>query len=87
MTFKKELSERDICSKYITPSIEKAGWDLETQVREDVFFTAGRIYVKGKLYTRGKKKRADYILYYKPNIPIAVIEVKKNKYSVKAGIQ
>ena len=87
MTFKKDLSERDICSKYITPSIEKAGWDLETQVREEVTFTAGRIYVKGKLYTRGKKKRADYILYYKPNIPIAIIEAKDNTHSVKAGIQ
>ena len=60
---------------------------METQVREEVTFTAGRIYVKGKLYTRGKKKRADYILYYKPNIPIAIIEAKDNTHSVKAGIQ
>lgn len=83
----KHLSERDICSKFITPAITNAGWDLLTQVREEVSFTAGRIFVKGRLTTRGKAKRADYILYYKPNIPIAVIEAKDNNHSISAGIQ
>jgi len=87
MTSKKDLSERDICSKYIQPALEKAGWDPQTQIREEVSFTDGRIYVKGNLTSRGKRKRADYILYYKPNIPIAIIEAKDNKHSVKAGIQ
>ena len=87
MTNKKELSERDICTKFITPAIEKAGWDLQKQVREEVGFTDGRIYVKGNLTTRGKRKRADYILYYKPNIPVAIIEAKDNKHSVRSGIQ
>lgn len=87
MTSKKELSERDICTKYIQPALEKAGWDKLTQIREEVSFTDGRIYVKGNLTSRGKGKRADYILYYKPNIPIAIIEAKDNKSSVKAGIQ
>ena len=87
MTSKKELSERDICSKYISPALEKAGWDMLTQIREEVSFTDGRIYVKGNLTTRGKRKRADYILYYKPNIPIAIIEAKDNKHSVNDGIQ
>ncbi|WP_440993590.1 EcoAI/FtnUII family type I restriction enzme subunit R [Cysteiniphilum litorale] len=87
MTKKSELSERDICTKYITPALEKAGWDLQKQVREEVSFTDGRIYVKGNLSVRGTRKRADYILYYKPNIPIAVIEAKDNTYSVMAGIQ
>jgi type I restriction enzyme R subunit len=84
---KKELSERDICTKYITPAIKQAGWDIDLQVREEKSFTAGRIYVKGKLHVRGKQKRADYILYYKSNIPIAIIEAKDNNHSVKAGIQ
>ena len=84
---KKNLSERDICTQFITPSITAAGWDLNTQVREEVGFTDGRIYVRGKLHTRGAQKRADYILYYKPNIPIAVIEAKDNNHSVNAGIQ
>jgi len=84
---KKTLSERDICTKYITPAIEKSGWDKLRQIREEVTFTAGRIYVRGHLTTRGKKKRADYILYYKPNIPIAIIEAKDNKHTVGAGMQ
>ena len=87
MTLKKELSERDICTKYITPALKNAGWNLETQIREEVSFTDGRIYVKGNLSARGKRKRADYILYYKPNIPVAVIEAKSNKHSISAGIQ
>lgn len=87
MTSKNELSERDICTKFITPALEQAGWDLQRQVREEVGFTDGRIYVKGNLSVRGKRKRADYILYYKPNIPVALIEAKDNSYSVMAGIQ
>ena len=84
---KKSLSERDICTKFITPHLISAGWDIHNQVREEVSFTDGRIYVRGKIHTRGARKRADYILYYKPNIPIAVIEAKDNKHAVGAGIQ
>jgi type I restriction enzyme R subunit len=84
---KKDLSERDICTKFITPSLTAAGWDLHTQIREEVGFTDGRIYVRGKLHARGERKRADYILYYKPNIPLAVIEAKDNNHSVHSGIQ
>lgn len=54
---------------------------------EEVSFTDGKIYVRGKLTARGKQKRADYILYYKPNIPIAIIEAKDNNHSVRSGIQ
>ena len=84
---KKELSEQDICTKFITPAIEEAGWDKMKQLREQVSFTAGRILVGKKTYGRGKGKRADYILYYKPNFPIAVIEAKDNNHSVGAGMQ
>ena len=87
MPSKKDLSERDICTKYIAPAIQSAGWDIQTQVREEFSFTDGRIYVRGNLTTRGGRKRADYVLYYKPNIPIAIIEAKDNKHTVKAGIQ
>jgi hypothetical protein len=79
---KKDLSERDICSKFIGPAVKRAGWDGMMQIREEVNFTKGRIIVRGKLVTRGKAKRADYILYYKPNIPIAIIEAKDNNHSV-----
>ncbi|MEN5057822.1 EcoAI/FtnUII family type I restriction enzme subunit R [Sphingobacterium kitahiroshimense] len=84
---KRTLSERDICTKFISPALEKAGWDMQLQILEEVSFTDGKIYVRGKITARGTRKRADYILYYKPNIPIAIIEVKDNKHSVRAGIQ
>ncbi|MFM7438207.1 MAG: hypothetical protein ACKO2V_06315 [Snowella sp.] len=78
---KKHLSERDICTKFITPALERAGWDILTQVREEFSLTNGRIIVRGQLHTRAKNKRADYVLFYKPNIPIAVIEAKDNNHS------
>src|SRR4029079_19637754 len=84
---KKDLSERDICTKFITPAVQKAGWELLSQIREQVYFTRGRIIVRGKLITRGRAKFADYILYYKPNIPIALIEAKDNNHSVGDGMQ
>ncbi len=84
---KKTLSERDICTKYITPALSEAGWDLKSQIREEVSYTAGKIYVRGKLVQRGKPKRADYILYYKPHLPIAVIEAKDNNHTISSGIQ
>ena len=87
MIDKKTFSERDICTKFITPAIEKSGWNTKTQLLEEVSFTDGKIYVRGKLTARGNQKRADYILYYKPNIPIAIVEAKDNKHSVRAGIQ
>src|SRR6266481_891392 len=84
---KKALSERDICTKFITPAVKKAGWDELLQIREEVSFTKGRIIVRGKLVTRGKAKRADYILYFKPNIPLALIEAKDNSHSIGDGMQ
>jgi type I restriction enzyme R subunit len=84
---KKNLTESDICAKFITPHIVGAGWNEDLQIRREVDFTDGRIYVRGKLHARGKRKRADYILYYKPNIPIAVVEAKDNNHTVSAGIQ
>jgi len=83
---KKTLSETDICTKFITPALKRAGWDSDSQILQEVSFTDGKIYVRGKLTARGERKRADYILYYQDN-PIAVIEAKDNKHSVRAGIQ
>ena len=84
---KKALSERDICTKFITPALRKAGWDEMLQIREEVSFTKGRIIVRGKLVSRGQAKRADYVLYFKPNIPLALIEAKDNTHSVGDGMQ
>lgn len=82
-----KLSERDVCTKFITPAVVAAGWDLQTQIREEVSFTKGRIVVRGKLHSRGKAKRADYILYARPNLPIALIEAKDPSHSVGDGMQ
>ena len=87
MINKSSFSERDICSKFITPALETAGWDLMTQIREEVSFTAGRVMVRGQVSRRGERKRADYILYYRPNIPLAIVEAKDNRQPVGAGMQ
>lgn len=87
MIVKKDLSERDIITKYIIPAIEKSGWNKQTQIREEVSFTAGRIFVKGKQTKRGQQKRADIILYYKPNLPLAVVEAKDNTHNAGDGMQ
>ena len=84
---KKSMSEEDIKMKYITPAIERAGWDIKRQVRAEYTFTDGRVIVRGNVTSRGKKKRADYILFYKPNIPLAIIEAKDNKHSIGSGMQ
>jgi type I restriction enzyme, R subunit len=86
MLDKKQLSERDICTKYINPALHACGWDLQMQVMEEVSFTDGKIIVRGKLVARGTRKRADYILYYK-SVAVAIIEAKDNNHSVRAGIQ
>lgn len=90
---KKKLSERDICTKFITPAIQGAGWQ-QAQFREEVKLTAGRVIVRGKLAYRlqnpkakGGPKRADYVLYAKPNVPVAVIEAKRNIYEIGHGMQ
>src|ERR1700730_1425071 len=84
---KKQLSEADICAKFITPAILAAKWDEHTQLRREVHFTKGQIHVRGKMTVRGKSNFADYILYYKPNIPLAIVEAKDNNHSVGDGMQ
>ena len=64
-----------------------AGWDLNTQLREEVTLTDGRVIVRGKLSTRGRQLRADYVLYHRANVPLAVIEAKDATHSAAAGIQ
>lgn len=83
---KRELSEEDIKTRYITPAVENAGWDKK-QIRYEYAFTAGRIILRGNVTARGKKKRADYVLFYKPNFPLAIIEAKDNNHPVGAGLQ
>lgn len=84
---KRDLSEEDIKARYITPAITNAGWELKKQIRMEYPFTDGRIILRGNITTRGKRKRADYVLFYKNNFPLAIIEAKDNNHSVGAGLQ
>ncbi len=87
---KKQLTETDIRTKFITPAIvgqDGSKWDRMTQLLEEHYFTKGRVIVRGKSVTRASAKKADYILFYKPNLPMAVVEAKDNNHSVGAGMQ
>jgi type I restriction enzyme, R subunit len=86
---KRDLTEADIRTKFITPALAGPGgkWDLITQLREEVYFTKGRVIVRGKTIKRGEAKKVDYLLSYKPGIPIAVIEAKDNNHAIGAGMQ
>lgn len=84
---KKELSEMDIRTKFITPAITNAGWDPITQMREEYKVTNGRIIARGKSCKREAPLKADYVLFYKPNKPIAIVEAKDNKHTMADGMQ
>ena len=83
---KSHLSEEDIKLRYITPAIQNAGWDNK-QIRMEYAFTAGRIILRGNITARGRKKSADYLLSYKNNFPLAIVEAKDNTQPVGAGLQ
>src|SRR4051812_38932687 len=87
---KKALTEADIRTKFITPALVGAKgekWNVMTQIREESYFTKGRVIVRGKTVKRGEAKKADYLLSYKPNLPLAVLEAKDNNHSVGSGMQ
>lgn len=84
---KLELSEADIISKFILPAVIGSGWDDMTQIREEVKLRDGKVIVRGQMAVRKTVKSADIVLYHKPNLPLAVIEAKANKYSIGKGMQ
>ena len=86
MGIEEQLSEEDVRNIYITPALTKK-WNLEKQIRSEVYFTAGRVIVRGNMSTRAKGEKADYILYYNNSKPIAVVEAKKNTLPVGEGMQ
>lgn len=83
---KSMLTEQEIRTRFITPAISKAGWS-SSQIREEYAITKGRIIARGGTYKRDKAKFADYVLFYKPHIPLAIIEAKDNNHSVSDGMQ
>lgn len=84
---KKNLTEEDIKLKYITPALQEADWDIKNQIRCEYYYTAGKINVRENVAQRGKGKKVDYLLSYKANIPIAIVEAKDNKVPISHGIQ
>ena len=87
MLNKKELTEEDIKLKYITPALQAADWDIKNQIRCEYYYTAGKINVRENVAQRGKGKKVDYLLSYKSNLPIAIVEAKDNKVPIAHGIQ
>ena len=85
---KSNLSESDLCDKFIRPAMEKAGWNGLNQIFREYPLRAGRVVVRGNKAYRDKATvlRADYALFYKANIPLAVVEAKDNKHAVGAGM-
>jgi type I restriction enzyme R subunit len=84
---KKQLTESDIISKFIMPAVEKAGWDSMLQIRQEVKLRDGKVIVRGNVGMRKTVKSVDIVLYYKPSMPLAVIEAKANKHEIGKGIQ
>jgi type I restriction enzyme, R subunit len=84
---KLKLSESDICDLFISPAIKEAKWNPLTQIRREVTLTPGPVVVRGNLSSRNKKKFADYVLSWKPSLPIAVVEAKDNNFSISHGLQ
>ena len=82
-----EMTEEDIRSQFIDPALRGAGWDDHAQIKREYYFTDGRVIVNGHKTERGKRKRADYLLYYKRNIPLAIVEAKDANHCVGAGMQ
>lgn len=85
---KKTLSESDICDKFIRPAMEQAGWDGMVQLYREFPLRAGRVVVRGRRAKRDASTvlRADYALFFKPNIPLAVVEAKDNHHAMGAGM-
>ena len=86
---KTKLSESDIGDKFIRPALVQVGWDSMEQIFAQYPLRAGRVVVRGNKAYRDESTvlRADYALFYKPNIPLAIVEAKKSRLSMSAGMQ
>ncbi|MBU1817549.1 MAG: DEAD/DEAH box helicase family protein, partial [Gammaproteobacteria bacterium] len=85
---KSHLSETDICDQFITPSLLRAGWTIQQHILREYTLRPGRVVVRGQAAHRDKASilRADYVLFHKPNVPLAVVEAKDAKHAVGAGM-
>ena len=83
---KKELKEQEIRTMFISPALKDKGWEVPVNMREEYYFTDGRVLVAGSQHSVAEGKKADYLLYHKGK-PIAVVEAKDNKHAIGGGIQ
>lgn len=79
------MTEEEVKLNYITPAIENAGWQKK-QIRMEYAINAGKIVVRGNVAKRLPKKKADYVLFFKENLPLAIIEAKDNNHNVGDGM-
>ena len=84
---KAQLTEAEIRTRFVTPALSAAGWPLESLREEFFYFSAGRIQVVGSKGVRKEPKRVDYLLEYRPNLPVAVVEAKDNRHQPGDGMQ
>ena len=81
-------NEADTCRKFVVPKLQSAGWDSEPHVlSEQAVITDGRIVPVGSGYRRKAPKRADYVLRFRRDFPLAVVEAKAEFKSASAGLQ
>lgn len=82
------LTEADTCREHVTPALRAAKWtDAPHAIGEQHVITAGRIVLVGGKARRAKQRRADYILYYRRDLPIAVVEAKEIGMPAHNGVQ
>ena len=82
------MTEADTCREFVTPKLVEAGWGAAGSViGEQHSFTNGRIIVAGGKVRRGKQRRADYLLYYRRDFPLAVVEAKEFGLPAETGVQ
>ena len=80
------MTEEEIKLNFITPAIEKAGWN-KPQIRMEYPITAGKIIVRGNMAKRLPKTFADYVLFYNNQIPLAIVEAKDDSHNTGDGMQ
>lgn len=86
MAIRFPLNEEETKLRYITPDIEAAGWDRHSQIRMEYYFTDGCVLLRGGKPRRGERCKADYLLSWKANLPLAIVEAKKYSEPLGAGM-
>ena len=84
----RQLSETDICDRFITPALQRAGWSVQQHILREYTLRPGRMVVRGQQARRDKASmlRADYVLLHKANLPLAVLEAKDASHAPGAGM-